>query len=114
MHYNPAMRLESDHLWQRGVQDVRLSVDKQNGLADELDAILYAQFFDELFDLHQQDESVQLPSPEELSSYLVRSGWTDESAIEVEEFYDNLLLYRRFRAGEIPRQRPEGHFREMA
>ncbi|MCB1221583.1 MAG: hypothetical protein H7A35_00615 [Planctomycetales bacterium] len=107
------MRLESDHLWQRGVQDVRLSVDKYNGLASELDAILYAQFFDELIDMHFEHD-VPLPSPEELSSYLVRSGWSDECAIEVEEFYDNILLYRRYKAGQLLHQRPEGHFREMA
>ncbi len=106
------MRLESDHLWQRGVQDVRLSADKENGLASELDALLYAQFFDELIDMHFENDEV-LPSPEELSSYMVKSGWTEECAIEIEEFYDNILLYRRYKAGQLLQQRPFGHFREL-
>ncbi|MCB1218044.1 MAG: hypothetical protein R3F46_14080 [bacterium] len=107
------MRLESQHLWQRGVQDVRLSVDKYNGLASEIDAILYAQFFDELIEQHYAN-GAELPSPEDLSAYLVKSGWSDECAIEIEEFYDNILLYQRYRRGELPRQRPDGHFRTLA
>lgn len=107
------MKLESDHLWQRGIQDVRLTVDKYNGLASEVDAVLYAQLFDELIDLHLEQD-VELPTPEELSAYLAKSGWTDESAIEIEEFFDNILLYRLYKAGKVLHQRPHGHFKEMA
>ena len=103
------MRIESGERWQRGIQDVRLSVDKENGLAAEDDALLYAQLFDELITQHlQHNES--LPTPEELSNYMVKSGWTEESAIEVEEFFDNLLLYRLYKAGKLPPMRPPGHF----
>lgn len=106
------MRIESGKLWQRAVQDVRLSVDKENGLAAEDDALLYAQLFDELITLHLQ-RNEELPTPEELSTYLVKSGWTEECAIEVEEFFDNLLLFRMYKADKLPNQRPHGHFTVM-
>jgi hypothetical protein len=106
------MRIESGKLWQRAVQDVRLSVDKDNGLAAEDDALLYAQLFDELISMHLEHNEA-LPTPAELSNYLVKSGWTEECAIEVEEFFDNLLLYRMYKAGKLPGQRPPGHFTVM-